>query len=196
MTGELTILPCIPPAIRDPRFRSFVNPAGAFVTGGPKGDTGLTGRKIVVDTYGSACAHGGGAFSGKDATKVDRSGAYMARYLAKHVVAAGIAPRCTIQIAYAIGVPEPVAIDIDAHGCEGVDEDALARALTRVFDLTPAGIICELQLDRPIFSATSVYAHFGRTGPAFTWERTPHIAELVREYARLARTSCPAGAHA
>ena len=127
---EDVILPVIGEELRSPSFRTLINPAGAFEIGGPKGDTGLTGRKIIVDTYGGACPHGGGAFSGKDATKVDRSGAYVARWLAKHVVAAGIAPRCTVQLAYAIGVAEPVSVAVDLHGHPGVDPEAVAQALT------------------------------------------------------------------
>ena len=172
------ILPVIGEELRSPSFRTLINPAGAFEIGGPKGDTGLTGRKIIVDTYGGACPHGGGAFSGKDATKVDRSGAYVARWLAKHVVAAGIAPRCTVQLAYAIGVAEPVSVAVDLHGHPGVDPEAVAQALTATFDLTPAGIIRELELDRPIFGPTAAFGHFGRDEPGFSWERTPRIAAL------------------
>ena len=191
---EEVILPSIPLAHRGPRFRTVINPAGSFVTGGPKGDTGLTGRKIIVDSYGSACAHGGGAFSGKDATKVDRSGAYMARYLAKHVVAGGFAPRCTVQIAYAIGIPEPIALNVDVHGWGDIDEDALARALMSIFDLTPAGIIRELGLDRPIFKATSVFGHFGRAVSPCTWELTHRAGAIGAEYARLVQSSHVASA--
>ena len=173
------ILPVIGEDLRSPTFRTLINPAGAFEIGGPKGDTGLTGRKIIVDTYGGACPHGGGAFSGKDATKVDRSGAYVARWLAKHVVAAGIAPRCTVQLAYAIGVAEPVSVAVDLHEHTAVDPEAVAQALTTIFDLTPAGIIRALELDRPIFAPTSALGHFGRDEPGFTWERTPRIAALL-----------------
>jgi S-adenosylmethionine synthetase len=151
--------------LRSRDFRTLINPAGAFVIGGPKGDTGLTGRKIIVDTYGGACPHGGGAYSGKNATKVDRSGAYVARWLAKHVVAAGISPRCTVQLAYAIGVADPVAVNVDLHGHPGADETATAHALRALFDLTPAGIIRDLELDRPIFAATAAFGHFGRNEP-------------------------------
>jgi len=176
---EEVILPVIGEELRSASFRTLINPAGAFEIGGPKGDTGLTGRKIIVDTYGGACPHGGGAFSGKDATKVDRSGAYAARWLAKHVVAAGIAPRCTVQLAYAIGVAEPVSVAVDLHGQSGIDPEAVARALTAVFDLTPVGIIRGLELDRPIFTPTSALGHFGRDEPGFIWERTPRIAALL-----------------
>jgi len=173
------ILPIVGADLRSPTFRTLINPADTFDIGGPKGDTGLTGRKIIVDTYGGACPHGGGAFSGKDATKVDRSGAYVARWLAKHVVAAGLAPRCTVQLAYAIGVAEPVSVAVDIHGHPGVDVEALARALNEVFDLTPRGIIRDLQLDRPIYAATSAFGHFGRDELGFTWERTPRVASLL-----------------
>ena len=174
------ILPIVGANLRSPTFRTLINPANTFEIGGPKGDTGLTGRKIIVDTYGGACPHGGGAFSGKDATKVDRSGAYAARWLAKHVVAAGLAPRCTVQLAYAIGVAEPVSVAADVHGHPGADAEMLARALNEVFDLTPRGIIRDLQLDRPIYAATSVFGHFGRDEAGFTWERTPRIDDLRR----------------
>ncbi len=196
---EGVILPVIGEDLRSPSLHTLINPAGAFEIGGPKGDTGLTGRKIIVDTYGGACPHGGGAFSGKDATKVDRSGAYAARWLARHVVAAGIAPRCTVQLAYAIGVAEPVSVAVDLHGDAGVDPEAVARALTATFDLTPTGIIHGLELDRPIFTfdltptgiihgleldrpiftPTAALGHFGRDEPGFTWERTPRIAQLL-----------------
>ena len=162
----------------DIRYR--VNPGGPFVIGGPTADTGLTGRKIVVDTYGGACSHGGGAFSGKDATKVDRSGAYMARYVAKNVVAAGLAGRCTVQIAYAIGVPEPVSLRADLHGTGNVDETEIEDAILDVFDLTPAGIIEALDLRRPIFRRTAVYGHFGREDEGFPWERMDRAHQLAK----------------
>ena len=181
---EEVILPVIGAELRSPSFRTLVNPAGAFEIGGPKGDTGLTGRKIIVDSYGGACPHGGGAFSGKDATKVDRSGAYAARWLAKHVVAAGLAPRCTVQLAYAIGVPEPVSVAVDLHGDRSVDADVLALALANVFDLTPRGIIRELELDRPVFAPTAAFGHFGRDEPGFTWERTPRVVALLAALGR------------
>jgi len=151
-----------------------VNPTGKFVIGGPDGDTGLTGRKIIVDTYGGAAPHGGGAFSGKDPTKVDRSGAYAARYLAKNVVAAGIADRCTIQIAYAIGVSQPLAVYVDLHGTGSVGEDRVEKALSRVMDLSPRGIREHLKLNRPIYARTAAYGHFGRPPEkdgGFSWER-------------------------
>jgi S-adenosylmethionine synthetase len=160
----------------------WVNPTGTFVIGGPDGDTGLTGRKIIVDTYGGAAPHGGGAFSGKDPTKVDRSAAYAARYLAKNVVAAGLADRCTIQLSYAIGVARPLSIYADLHGTGHVDEAAIERALDQVMDLTPRGIRTHLGLNRPIYSRTAAYGHFGRAPDAdggFSWERTD-LAEALK----------------
>ncbi len=159
----------------DGRTVWHVNPTGAFVIGGPDGDSGLTGRKIIVDTYGGAAPHGGGAFSGKDPTKVDRSAAYAARYLAKNVVAAGLAERCTIQLSYAIGVSQPLSIYVDLHGTGTVDEAALERALGETMDLSPRGIRTHLGLNRPIYARTSAYGHFGRAPDAdggFSWERT------------------------
>ena len=160
----------------------YVNPTGRFVIGGPDGDAGLTGRKIVVDTYGGAAPHGGGAFSGKDPTKVDRSAAYAARYLAKNVVAAGLASRCTIQLAYAIGVAHPLAVYVDTHGTGAVDEARLAAVLREVMDLTPRGIGEHLGLARPIFARTAAYGHFGRAPEAdggFSWEKTD-LADALR----------------
>ncbi len=156
----------------------FVNPTGRFVVGGPMGDTGLTGRKIVVDTYGGMGRHGGGAFSGKDCTKVDRSAAYAARWVAKNVVAAGLAHRCEVQLAYAIGVSEPVSVMVDTFGTASVDERDIERAVTQVFDLRPGAIIRDLDLRRPIFRKTAAYGHFGRNDPDFTWERTDRVDEL------------------
>ena len=156
----------------------LVNPTGQFIVGGPKGDAGLTGRKIIVDTYGGRCPHGGGAFSGKDPTKVDRSAAYAARYVAKNIVAAGLAKRCTVQIAYAIGVAEPVSLLVDTQGTGSVPEPVLERAVEHVFDLTPAGIIKMLELRRPIYSQSAAYGHFGRDLPEFTWERVDRIEAL------------------
>jgi len=175
---ETIVQPIIPQNLRAPNFRVLVNPTGRFVVGGPKGDTGLTGRKIIVDTYGGRCPHGGGAFSGKDPTKVDRSAAYAARYAAKNLVAAGLAKRCTIQVAYSIGVPEPVSLFVDTHGTGAVPETSIEHAIPEVFDLTPAGIIQMLDLRRPVYSKTASYGHFGRSLPEFTWERTDHIDEL------------------
>ena len=156
----------------------FVNPTGRFVVGGPMGDTGLTGRKIIVDTYGGMGRHGGGAFSGKDCTKVDRSAAYAARWVAKNIVAAGLADRCEIELAYAIGVARPLSIYVDTHGTATVPEADIERAVAEVFDLRPAAIIDALQLRRPIYRLTSNYGHFGRELPEFTWERTDKVDEL------------------
>lgn len=177
------IEPVIPAGLRAPGIQYLVNPTGRFEIGGPQGDTGLTGRKIIVDTYGGSCPHGGGAFSGKDPTKVDRSAAYMARYIAKNIVAAGLAERCTIQLAYAIGTPEPVSVHIDLHGSGAIDEIALERAIPVVFGLTPKGIIEMLDLRRPIYQRTAAYGHFGRERPEFTWERTDR-ADLLNMVAR------------
>ncbi len=171
--------PLVPAELRTEAFRVLVNPTGSFETGGPKGDTGLTGRKIIVDSYGGSCPHGGGAFSGKDPSKVDRSGAYAARHVAKNIVAAGLAKRCTVQVAYAIGVAEPVSLLVDTHGTGKLADDLLEKAVGRVFDLTPGGIIERLQLKRPIYQATSSYGHFGRELPAFTWERTDCVESLL-----------------
>jgi S-adenosylmethionine synthetase len=160
----------------------WVNPTGAFVIGGPNGDTGLTGRKIIVDTYGGAAPHGGGAFSGKDPTKVDRSAAYAARYLAKNVVAAGLADRCTIQLSYAIGVARPLSIYADLHGTGVVDASVIEGAIDEVMDLTPGGIREHLALNRPIYARTAAYGHFGRAPEedgGFSWERTD-LAEALR----------------
>ncbi len=159
----------------------YVNPTGRFVIGGPDGDTGLTGRKIIVDTYGGAAPHGGGAFSGKDPTKVDRSAAYAARYLAKNVVAAGLAERCTIQLSYAIGVSHPLSVYVDLHGTGAVNEDQLGRVLQQVMDLSPRGIRQHLQLNRPIYARTAAYGHFGRAAEAdggFSWEKTDLVDEI------------------
>lgn len=156
----------------------LVNPSGRFVIGGPQGDAGVTGRKIIVDTYGGMARHGGGAFSGKDPSKVDRSAAYAARWVAKNVVAAQLADRCEVQIAYAIGRARPVSVRIDTFGTNHVDEAAIEKAVAAVFDLRPAAIIRDLDLLRPIYAATSAYGHFGRNNPDFTWERTDRVEEL------------------
>jgi S-adenosylmethionine synthetase len=161
-----------------------VNPTGRFVIGGPMGDSGLTGRKIVVDTYGGMGRHGGGAFSGKDPTKVDRSGAYAARWVAKHVVRAGLARRCEVQVAYAIGVAEPVSVRVETFGTGRLDEARLERLVRKHFDLTPKGIIASLQLLRPIYRATSYHGHFGREEEGFTWEETPKVEALARDASR------------
>jgi len=181
VTQEVTreiIDPLVPAKMRTHDFRLWVNPAGPFEIGGPNGDTGVTGRKIIVDTYGGACAHGGGAFSGKDPSKVDRSATYMARYIAKNIVAAGIARRCLIQIAYAIGVADPVSVTIDTQGTGTVPFEDLEAAVKRVFRLTPSGIIEMLDLARPIYRQTATYGHFGRSDIDLSWERTDKVEAL------------------
>ena len=164
----------------------YVNPTGRFVVGGPTGDTGLTGRKIIVDTYGGMGRHGGGAFSGKDCTKVDRSAAYAARWVAKNVVAAGLAHKCEVELAYAIGVPQPLSIMVDTQGTGTVDDEVLAKAVEKVFDLRPGAIIRDLDLRRPIFQKTAAYGHFGRNDKDFTWEQTNRTEELKAAVAELA----------
>ncbi|MDM7922934.1 MAG: methionine adenosyltransferase, partial [Pyrinomonadaceae bacterium] len=161
----------------DENTKFHINPTGRFVIGGPMGDAGVTGRKIIVDTYGGYAPHGGGAFSGKDPTKVDRSAAYMARYIAKNIVAAGLADKVTVQLAYAIGVAEPVSVYVDTHGTGKVDEDKLSEAVRKNFELTPKGIIETLDLRKPIFKETARFGHFGREG--FSWEKTDKAAALV-----------------
>jgi S-adenosylmethionine synthetase len=166
-----------------PKTIWHINPTGKFFIGGPDGDSGLTGRKIIVDTYGGAAPHGGGAFSGKDPTKVDRSAAYAARYVAKNIVAAGLADRCTLQLAYAIGVARPLSIYIDTHGTGKVSEDQLEKAAAKAMDLTPRGIRSHLDLNRPIYARTSAYGHFGRTPDnegGFSWEKTDLVEALKR----------------
>jgi S-adenosylmethionine synthetase len=162
----------IPSDMMDSKTRVLINPTGRFVVGGPHGDAGVTGRKIIVDTYGGAAPHGGGAFSGKDPTKVDRSACYMARYVAKNVVAAGLADRCLVQLAYAIGVAEPVSVFVDTSGTGKISDDRLSEIVRSQFKLTPRGIIETLNLRRPIYRKTAAFGHFGRTEPEFTWERT------------------------
>jgi S-adenosylmethionine synthetase len=179
---EQVILPTIPAELIDVRKCTFhINPTGRFVTGGPMGDTGLTGRKIIVDTYGGSCPHGGGAFSGKDPTKVDRSACYMARYVAKNIVAARLAERAQVQVAYAIGVAEPVSIMVDTFGTGKVPNARLEALVRRHFDFTPAGIIKHLNLRRPIYKKTAAYGHFGRSEPEFTWERTDRVKDLQED---------------
>ncbi|TGB02154.1 methionine adenosyltransferase [Halobacillus salinus] len=170
--------PVVPAGFIDDQTKYFINPTGRFVIGGPQGDAGLTGRKIIVDTYGGYARHGGGAFSGKDATKVDRSAAYAARYVAKNIVAAGLADQVEVQLAYAIGVAQPVSISINTNGTGTVSEEKLVEAVRALFDLRPAGIIKMLDLRRPIYRETAAYGHFGRTDVEFPWERTDKAEEL------------------
>ncbi len=177
---KLIIEPIVPKQWLDAKTKIFVNPTGRFEVGGPMGDTGLTGRKIIMDTYGGVVGHGGGAFSGKDPTKVDRSAAYMARYVAKNLVAAGVAEKCEIQLAYAIGVAEPVSIMIDTHDTGKLSEAAIIKLVRETFDLTPLGIIRTLKLRRPIYLRTAAYGHFGRTDDGFTWEEIDRVDDIQR----------------
>ena len=183
---EAVIRPVVPKKMLDSKTNFHVNPTGKFVVGGPQSDTGMTGRKIIVDTYGGWAPHGGGAFSGKDPTKVDRSATYMARCIAKNVVAAKLAGQCTVQLAYAIGVAEPVSIMVDTHGTGIVDPERITQGVRKVFSLTPKGIIDFLRLRRPIYRQTAAYGHFGRTEPEFTWEKTDKAAELRRQVEKIA----------
>ena len=178
---EHVIKPVLPADLDTSSMKVFVNPSGKFVLGGPHADTGLTGRKIIVDTYGGMARHGGGAFSGKDPSKVDRSGAYAARWVAKHVVAAGAAERCEVQVAYAIGVARPVSVLVDTFATERVDRATIAKAVDALFDLRPAAIIRDLDLRRPVYQRTAAYGHFGRSDQGFTWEQTPRVDDLRRE---------------
>ena len=174
------IKPVLPPELlNDHEIIYHINPTGRFVIGGPQGDTGLTGRKIIVDTYGGSAPHGGGAFSGKDPTKVDRSASYAARYVAKNIVAAGLAKECTVQLAYAIGVAEPVSININTNGTGAMAENELEKLVRKHFDLTPKGMIAKLNLRRPIYKKTASYGHFGRSGDEFTWENTDKVKDLA-----------------
>lgn len=177
---EHVINPVVPAELLDDETKYFINPTGRFVIGGPQGDAGLTGRKIIVDTYGGYARHGGGAFSGKDPTKVDRSAAYAARYVAKNIVAAGLADKCEVQFAYAIGVAQPVSISVDTFGTGKVSEETLVKAIRENFDLRPAGIILMLDLRRPIYRQTAAYGHFGRTDIDLPWERTDKAEALIR----------------
>jgi len=178
---EKVIKPVIPPQMFDKSTKIHVNPTGRFVTGGPMGDAGLTGRKIIVDTYGGYGRHGGGAFSGKDPSKVDRSACYMARYIAKNLVAAGLARKVEVQLAYAIGVAEPVSVMVDTFGTGTIPNSQITEIVRALFKLTPKGIIETLDLRRPIYRATAAYGHFGRTGPGFTWEKTDKAEAIKKE---------------
>jgi S-adenosylmethionine synthetase len=177
--NELVINHIVPAELRGPEMKRFINATGIFCIGGPQGDSGVTGRKIIVDTYGGMGRHGGGAFSGKDPSKVDRSAAYAARWVAKNVVAAGLASRCEVQVAYAIGVAQPVSVLVETFGTSKVEETKIEKAVREVFDLRPAAIIRDLQLLRPIYEATAAYGHFGRTEETFTWEKTDRAGRLA-----------------
>ena len=181
---EQVIKPIVPAKMLDAKTKYHINPTGRFVIGGPMGDAGLTGRKIIVDTYGGYSRHGGGAFSGKDPSKVDRSACYMARYIAKNIVAAGLATKAEVQLAYAIGVAEPVSVMVDTFGTYAIPEEKITTLVRDTFKLTPKGIIEALDLRRPIYKPTAAYGHFGRTGPGFTWERTDR-ADALRKAAGL-----------
>jgi len=181
---NLVIKPVVPGAMLDKNTKYYINPTGRFVIGGPMGDAGLTGRKIIVDTYGGYSRHGGGAFSGKDPSKVDRSACYMARYIAKNVVAAGLASKAEVQLAYAIGVAEPVSVMVDSFGTAAIDEEKITQLVRENFKLTPKGIIEALDLRRPVYKPTAAYGHFGRSGPGFTWEKTDR-ADALRKAAGL-----------
>ena len=181
---DLVIKPVVPGAMLDKNTKYYINPTGRFVIGGPMGDAGLTGRKIIVDTYGGYSRHGGGAFSGKDPSKVDRSACYMARYIAKNIVAAGLASKAEVQLAYAIGVAEPVSVMVDSFGTAAIDEEKITQLVRENFKLTPKGIIEALDLRRPVYKPTAAYGHFGRSGPGFTWEKTDR-ADALRKAAGL-----------
>ncbi|MEW6738342.1 MAG: methionine adenosyltransferase [Nitrospirota bacterium] len=178
---EKVVKPVIPPELLDEESVVYhINPTGRFVIGGPQGDTGLTGRKIIVDTYGGVGSHGGGCFSGKDPSKVDRSASYMARYIAKNIVASGIAARCEIQLAYAIGVPEPVSVFVDTFGTGKIADSEISKLIVKNFDMTPKGIITKLDLRKPIYKKTAAYGHFGRNEEGFTWEKTDMAGTLKK----------------
>ncbi len=178
---EKVIKSVVPPEMFDEKeIKYFINPTGRFIRGGPHGDTGLTGRKIIVDTYGGFGSHGGGCFSGKDPTKVDRSASYTARWVAKNIVAAGLAERCEVQLAYAIGTVEPISVLVDTGGTGKLTNGELTKRIRKVFNLTPAGMIEQLDLRRPIYRKTAAYGHFGREEPEFTWEKTDRVDELLK----------------
>jgi S-adenosylmethionine synthetase len=177
---EEVIKPVIPAELLTDDIIYHINPTGRFVIGGPQGDAGLTGRKIIVDTYGGSCPHGGGAFSGKDPTKVDRSAAYAARYVAKNLVAAGVCDKATLQISYAIGVAQPISILVNTHGTGMVEDTKITECVRALFNLTPKGIMEELDLLRPIYKKTAAYGHFGREDSDFTWEQTPRVGEIQK----------------
>ncbi len=174
-------MPIVPREMLDRNTKYLVNPTGKFVIGGPQSDTGMTGRKIIVDTYGGSAPHGGGAFSGKDPTKVDRSATYMARYIAKNLVAAGLCAECMVQLAYAIGIAEPVSVMVFTNGTGLVPNSRLTELARKHFDLTPQGIIRELNLLRPIYEETAAYGHFGREDKGFTWEKTDKVDDLIKD---------------
>jgi S-adenosylmethionine synthetase len=190
---ELVIKPVVPAAMLDKNTKYHINPTGRFVIGGPMGDAGLTGRKIIVDSYGGYSRHGGGAFSGKDPSKVDRSACYMARYIAKNVVAAGLARKAEVQLAYAIGVAEPVSVMVDGFGTATIPEEKITELVRENFKLTPKGIIEALDLRRPVYKATAAYGHFGRSGPGFTWEKTDR-ADALRKAAGVGVATAEVGA--
>ncbi|HVS74879.1 MAG TPA: methionine adenosyltransferase [Candidatus Acidoferrales bacterium] len=191
---ELVIRPVVPPAMLDRNTKYHINPTGRFVIGGPMGDAGLTGRKIIVDSYGGYSRHGGGAFSGKDPSKVDRSACYMARHIAKNIVAAGLARKAEVQLAYAIGVAEPVSVMVESFGTSAISEERITALIREFFPFTPKAIIEALDLRRPIYRATAAYGHFGRTGPGFTWERTDRAGALCKAAGLTAAAGVEVGA--